>query len=163
MAKTFDIFSFNIASSFWSVLQQFLFLNSGTIFYNISFRRYKDDDDKQKDRISAKNSLESYCFNMQSTIEDENIKSKLGEAERKTIQDKCKETISWLDANQTAETDEYKDKLKEVEGVCSPIITKMYQQSGGAPGGMPGGHGMPGGPHAAHSTGASGPTVEEVD
>ena len=100
---------------------------------------------------------------MQSTIEDENIKSKLGEAERKTIQDKCKETISWLDANQTAETDEYKDKLKEVEGVCSPIITKMYQQSGAAPGGMPGGHGMPGGPHAAHSTGASGPTVEEVD
>ena len=82
MAKTFDIFSFNIASSFWSVLQQFLFLNSGTIFYNISFRRYKDDDDKQKDRISAKNSLESYCFNMQSTNEDENIKSELGETER---------------------------------------------------------------------------------
>ena len=95
---------------------------------------------------------------MQSTIEDDNIKGKLDESDRKKIQDKCKEAISWLDANQTAETDEYKDKLKEVESVCSPIITKMYQQSGGAPGGMPGG---PGAGHAAGS--GSGPTVEEVD
>ena len=67
---------------------------------------------ESKDRISAKNSLESYCFNMQSTNEDENIKSELGETERQTIRDKCKETISWPDANQIAETDEYKDKLK---------------------------------------------------
>ena len=119
--------------------------------------RYKEEDDKQKERISAKNSLESYCFNMQSTVEDDNIKGKLDEGDRKKLQDKCKEAISWLDANQTAETDEYKDKLKEVEAVCSPIITKMYQQSGGAPpGGMPSGG-------APHSGSGSGPTVEEVD
>merc|ERR1712003_259939 len=30
--------------------------------------KYKAEDDKQKDRIAAKNSLESYCFNMKSTI-----------------------------------------------------------------------------------------------
>ncbi len=115
--------------------------------------RYKEEDEKQKDRIAAKNSLESYCFNMQSTIEDEKVK--LDEGDRKKIMDKCKEAIAWLDANQTAETDEYKDKLKEVEAVCNPIITKMYQQSGGAPGGAPGG--------AHHAGGGSGPTVEEVD
>merc|ERR1711892_461582 len=38
--------------------------------------KYKDDDNKQKDRISAKNGLESYCFNMKSTIEDEKVKDK---------------------------------------------------------------------------------------
>jgi L1 cell adhesion molecule like protein len=121
--------------------------------------KYKEQDDKQKDRIAAKNSLESYCFNMQSTVEDDNIKSKLDESDRKKILDKCKEAISWLDGNQTAETEEYKDKLKEVESVCSPIITKMYQQSGGAPGGMPGAHAH----GAAPGGGSSGPTVEEVD
>merc|ERR1712004_769494 len=70
-----------------------------------------------KDRISAKNGLESYCFNMKSTFDDD----------RETINDKCDETIKWLDANQTAEQDEYADKQKEIEGVCNPIITKLYQ------------------------------------
>jgi len=116
--------------------------------------KYKAEDDKQKERISAKNSLESYCFNMQSTVEDENMKSKMSEDERTKILDKCKETIGWLDANQTAETDEFKDKLKEVEALCNPIITELYKKAGGAPGGMPTGN---------PSAGGSGPTVEEVD
>merc|ERR1711997_1045583 len=33
--------------------------------------KYKAEDDKQKEKISAKNSVESYCFNMKSTVEDE--------------------------------------------------------------------------------------------
>ena len=35
------------------------------------------EDDKQKDRISAKNGLESYCFNMKTTIEDEKLKAEV--------------------------------------------------------------------------------------
>ncbi len=34
-----------------------------------------------------------------------------------------------------AEPDEYKDKLKEVEDVCNPIISQVYQKSGGPSGG----------------------------
>ena len=30
---------------------------------------------------------------------------------------------------------ETKEKLKEVQDTCSPIISKVYQESGGAPGG----------------------------
>ena len=56
----------------------------------------------------------------------------------KTIMYKCDEAIKWLDANQLAEVEEFNDKQKEVEGVCNPIITKLYQGAGGA-GGMPGG------------------------
>merc|ERR1711963_683158 len=119
--------------------------------------KYKEDDDKQKDRISAKNGLESYCFNMKSTLEDDKLKDKIAENDRKTILDKCNETISWLDNNQTAETDEFQHKQKEVEGICNPIISKLYQQSGGMPNG-----GMPNGAGAANGQG-SGPTVEEVD
>merc|ERR1711862_82161 len=89
--------------------------------------KFKAEDDKQKERIAARNSLESYCFNMKSTIEDEKLKDKFGETERKTIMDKCNEVIAWLDSNQTAEEDEYKDKQKEVEGICNPIITKLYR------------------------------------
>merc|ERR1712012_1528401 len=39
--------------------------------------KFKDEDDKQKERITAKNTLESYCFNMKSTVEDEKFKGKI--------------------------------------------------------------------------------------
>merc|ERR1712088_300123 len=123
---------------------------------------FKEEDEKQKDRISAKNGLESYCFNMKSTINDEKLKDKISEEDKRTMSDKCDETIKWLDANQTAEVDEFQDMQKEIEGVCNPIITKLYQAAGGAPGGMPGG--MPGAGGAAPGGGSgSGPTIEEVD
>merc|ERR1712111_151809 len=131
--------------------------------------KFKDDDNKQKERISAKNGLESYCFNMKTTIEDEKVADKISEDDKKKITDKCDEAIKWLDANQLAEVEEFQDKQKEVEGVCNPIITKLYQQAGGAPGGMPDMGGMPGGMPGAGAGGApsggsgSGPTIEEVD
>jgi len=129
--------------------------------------KFKAEDDKQKERIAAKNGLESYCFNMKTTIEDEKVKDKISDDDRKAINDKCDEAIKWLDANQLAEVEEFNDKQKEVEGVCNPIITKLYQA-----GGMPdmGGAGMPdmggmGGaaPGGAGGQGGSGPTIEEVD
>merc|ERR1719288_666007 len=81
--------------------------------------KYKAEDDQQKERISAKNNLESYCFNMKSTLEDEKLKDKISEADRKTINDKCDEAIKWLDINQTADKDEYADKQEEVlQGEC---------------------------------------------
>merc|ERR1712203_1174213 len=115
-----------------------------------------------KDRISAKNGLESYCFNMKTTIGDEKLKDKISEDDRKKINDKCDEAIKWLDANQLAEVEEFSDKQKEVEGVCNPIITKLYQAGGGmpgAPGGMPDmGAGAGGAPGAGSG---AGPTIEE--
>merc|ERR1712050_531368 len=122
---------------------------------------FKAEDEKQKERISAKNNLESYCFNMKSTLDDEKLKDKISDSDKETITKKCDEIIKWLDANQLAEVDEFQDKQKEVEGICNPIITKLYQAAGGAPGGMPGG--MPGAGAGAGAGGAGGPTIEEVD
>merc|ERR1711876_154819 len=124
--------------------------------------KYKAEDDQQKERISSKNNLESYCFNMKSTLEDEKLKDKISESDRKTINDKCDETIKWLDGNQTAEKDEFAHQKKELEKVCTPIITKMYQGAGGGmPGGMPD---MGGAAAGGDSQGASagGPTIEEA-
>jgi len=136
--------------------------------------KYKGEDDKQRDRIHAKNQLESYAFNMKSTVEDEKLKDKISDDDKKTITDKCSEVISWLDSNQMAEKDEFEDKQKELEKVCMPIVTKLYQSAGGAggmpnmpgggmPGGMPGGFPGAGGPDAGAASGGAGPTIEEVD
>jgi len=131
--------------------------------------KFKDEDAKQKDRISAKNGLESYCFNMKTTIDDEKMADKISADDKKLIADKCDDAIKWLDANQLAEVEEFSEKQKEVEAVCNPIITKLYQSAGGAPGGgmpdmggMPGG-GMPGAGGAPSGGSGSGPTIEEVD
>uniref|UniRef100_H3C427 Heat shock protein 8 n=1 Tax=Tetraodon nigroviridis TaxID=99883 RepID=H3C427_TETNG len=127
--------------------------------------KYKAEDDVQRDKVSAKNGLESYAFNMKSTVEDEKLAGKISDDDKQKILDKCNEVISWLDKNQTAEKDEYEHQQKELEKVCNPIITKMYQSAGGMPGGMPEGMpgGFPGAGGAAPGGGSSGPTIEEVD
>merc|ERR1719383_699385 len=124
--------------------------------------KYKQEDEAQKDRVQAKNELESYAFQMKQTVEDDKVKDKISADEVKTICDACDEAIKWLDNNQTAEKDEFQHQKKELEKVCTPIITKMYQGAGGGmPGGMPDMSGAAGGDSAGASAG--GPTIEEVD
>uniref|UniRef100_A0A8C5H2E7 Heat shock cognate 71 kDa protein-like n=1 Tax=Gouania willdenowi TaxID=441366 RepID=A0A8C5H2E7_GOUWI len=119
---------------------------------------YKAEDEKQREKVSAKNALESYAFNMKTAVEDDQIKDKISDDDKKNILSKCTEVISWLDKNQSAEKDEIEYQQKELEKVCNPIMTKLYQGAGGMPGGMPGE--MPGGMPGGAS---SGPTIEEVD
>merc|ERR1711981_1092425 len=97
--------------------------------------------------------------------DDEKMKDKISDDDRKAINDKCDEAIKWLDANQLAEVEEFNEKQKEVEAVCNPIITKLYGAAGGAPGGMPdmGGMGGAGGAAPGAGQGGAGPTIEEVD
>jgi len=130
--------------------------------------KYKKEDESQRDRITAKNSLESYCFNMKTTMNDEKLATKLGAEDKTKITETIDQTLKWLEANQLAEKDEFEHKLKEVEKICAPIMTKLYGGDGGAAGGMPGGPGGfpgaggPGGKKGGPG-GSSGPTIEEVD
>ncbi|KAI3359822.1 hypothetical protein L3Q82_013831, partial [Scortum barcoo] len=93
--------------------------------------RYKAEDDLQREKIAAKNSLESYAFNMKSTVQDDSLKGKISEEDRKKLTEKCDETISWLENNQLADKEEYQHQQKELEKVCNPVISKLYQ--GGVP------------------------------
>uniref|UniRef100_A0A2K6CJJ2 Heat shock protein family A (Hsp70) member 8 n=1 Tax=Macaca nemestrina TaxID=9545 RepID=A0A2K6CJJ2_MACNE len=123
--------------------------------------RYKVEDEKQRNKVSSKNSLESYAFNMKATVKDEKLQGKTNDDDKQQILDKCNEIINRLGKNQAAEKEESEHQQKELEKVCNPINTKLYQSAGGMPGGMPGG--FPGG-GASHSGGASlGSTLEEVD
>jgi len=123
--------------------------------------RYKAEDDLQREKIAAKNALESYAFNMKSSVQDEKLRGKISAEEQKEVVDRCEEAISWLESNQLADREEYEHQLKELEKVCSPIISRLYQ-GGATQGGMPsGGCGQ----QARSGAGScfQGPTVEEVD
>jgi len=120
--------------------------------------QYADEDKAAKERIDAKNGLESYCYQMKNTASEDKFKSAVSEDEAKAVNDKVEEVMQWLETAEHAEKDEFESMQKDLESVCNPIITKMYQAAGGAPeGGMPGG--MPGGDAPA----GAGPTIEEVD
>uniref|UniRef100_A0A2K5HDN3 Heat shock protein family A (Hsp70) member 8 n=1 Tax=Colobus angolensis palliatus TaxID=336983 RepID=A0A2K5HDN3_COLAP len=114
--------------------------------------KYKVEDEKQRDKVSSKNSLESYAFNMKATTNDD---------DKQKILDKCNEIINWLSKNQAAKKEECEHQQKELEKVCNPINTKLYQSAGGMPGGMPGG--FPGGGASRSGGASSGSTIEEVD
>jgi heat shock 70kDa protein 1/2/6/8 len=130
--------------------------------------KYKDEDDKEKNRITARNSAESYAYSLRNTLNEEGIKDKIEAGDKQKLETAINEMISWLDSNQTATTEEFEGRQKELEAVASPIMMKIYQQGGGAgAGGMPGGGmpggGMPGGFGGGPEGGNDGPTVEEVD
>jgi L1 cell adhesion molecule like protein len=126
--------------------------------------RYKAEDEEVKKKVDAKNALENYAYNMRNTIKDDKIAAKLSADDKKTIEDSVDGAISWLDTNQLAEADEFEDKMKELEGICNPIIARMYQGPGAGMGGMPG---MAGGMDMDEDVPAggsgAGPKIEEVD
>merc|ERR1712078_444182 len=66
--------------------------------------KYAKEDEAQKSRIEAKNSLESYVFNMKTSVEDEKVAEKLSEEDKKTVLDKCNEGVAWIDAKQLRRT-----------------------------------------------------------
>jgi len=118
---------------------------------------FKAEDAKERERINAKNGLESYCFNIKATLDEPSLKGKLDEADRKKIGSAVEETLSWLDGNQTAEVEEFRHKQKELETAVNPVIKKLYSQ--GAPQNQPQGSC---GAQSGQSFG-KGPTIEEVD
>ncbi|KAK6186191.1 hypothetical protein SNE40_008278 [Patella caerulea] len=114
--------------------------------------KYKDEDDKQRAKMNARNKLESYVYSIKQAVDDAGVKLDSGDKDAATKA--CDDTIKWLDQNALADVDEYDYKTTELQKICSPIMSKLHGQSaGGAPGGQ--------GQH--QSGGGQGPTVEEVD
>ena len=117
--------------------------------------KFAAEDEKNKKRVEAKNSLESFAYHVKQTIEDETASKALSNEDKTTIADKVAETLKWLDGNQTAEIEEFEEKHKELDKVVKPILAKIYS-----------GAGMPPTPSTSTSTPnteTSGPEVEELD
>ncbi|XP_070565338.1 heat shock 70 kDa protein IV-like [Ptychodera flava] len=107
--------------------------------------KFKAEDDKQRERVSSRNSLESYAYSVKSTVTDPNVENKLSQADKDIVLDKVNDTISWLDNNTLAEKEEFDHKQDELQKVCSPIMAKLH------------------GSHSNSSQQSTGPKVEEVD
>merc|ERR1712100_3963 len=100
---------------------------------------HADEDKKVRERVDAKNAFDGYLHSMRSAAEgsgdNKGLSEKLDDDEKEQIMEALKDGQSWLDSNPEADAEEIKEKQKEVEGVCAPIISKYYQAGGGG-GGM---------------------------
>ena len=113
---------------------------------------FKEEDNKQKELIEAKNGLENYLYNLKNSMtKNENSPPTLDEV-KEELDPIIEEGLKWLEDTESYDADIYKNKQKELEELVNPLMQKLYS-SQGPPGGMP--VGMPGG--------ATEPTIDEVD
>jgi len=119
-------------------------------------RKFEEEDNKAFERIEAKNRLESTVY----SVKNQDSQT-LSEETKTKIDELVKEYITWLDSNQEATTEEYKDKLNEFQEQASKL---MPQATGVPPNFNPGaGPSASGDPSSSEATGNQGPVVEEVD
>jgi heat shock protein 5 len=101
--------------------------------------KFADDDKKVKEKVEAKNELESYAYSLKNQISDkEKLGGKITDEEKTTIETAVDEAIKWMEANADSEVSEMKAKKKELEDTVQPIIAKLYAGAGPTPGGEAG-------------------------
>ncbi|CAL1269379.1 unnamed protein product, partial [Larinioides sclopetarius] len=94
--------------------------------------QFAEDDKKIKEKVEARNELESYAYSLKNQVADkEKLGGKLSSSEKEKMEEAIEEKIKWLDENQDAESDEFQRQKKELEDVVQPIISKLY--AGAAP------------------------------
>merc|ERR1711968_311837 len=92
---------------------------------------FAEEDKLLRQTIEARNKLEGYAFNMRNQIDDEDgLGGQISDEDKETIEEAVNEVIDWLDDNLEAEKEDYEEKLEEVESICNPIVSEIYQQGG---------------------------------
>jgi heat shock 70kDa protein 1/2/6/8 len=112
--------------------------------------KYKEEDDKTKLKIEARNDLENYLYSFKNSI---NESEKLDEDTKKEGLKMLDKELNWLDENDDADTEEYKNKKNECEEKMKPIIAKMYEGAGMDSNEVP----------TSMPTSEDAPSVDEVD
>ncbi|KAI2494050.1 hypothetical protein MHU86_20493 [Fragilaria crotonensis] len=95
---------------------------------------FAEEDKKVKERIDARNGLESYLYNLNTLDDDEKgVADNISAEDKKELKDMIDEALDWMEEHPEADKDEYSEKQKEVEQVANPIMRNFY--AGGAGGG----------------------------
>ena len=87
---------------------------------------HKAEDDKKKAEMDKKNTAEGYIYSVEKSLNDENLKSKFTDDERKQLEDLVKEAKEAIDAKDDNKMFAKKDEL---EKVFAPIMTRIYQEN----------------------------------
>ncbi|KAF9784700.1 heat shock protein 70 family [Thelephora terrestris] len=97
--------------------------------------QFASEDEAQKKRIEALNSLSSYVYSLKSQLGDsDGLGGKLDSDDKKTLLDATKETAEWIESEgQSASADDLEEKLQEIQSIANPITAKLYSGSSTPP------------------------------
>ncbi|KAJ8408743.1 hypothetical protein AAFF_G00253780 [Aldrovandia affinis] len=89
--------------------------------------KFADKDRKLKDRVDARNELESYAYSLKNQVGDqEKLGGKLSPEDKAALTWALEEKIKWLELHQDSEIDEFQAQKKKLEDFVQSIITKLY-------------------------------------
>ena len=97
-------------------------------------QRFQSHDQNQLVRVEVKNALESFCYNMKSTIENEKFQFMLSNQQKNDIIAQCTWTVNWLGGNQPATEDIEQRKIQMEQMFLPGVNYLMSQGSGNLPG-----------------------------
>lgn len=119
-----------------------------------------ENDKLFKEKVEGKNKLESYLYNVKSSTSEDSFQAKLTAEEKTMLTEAVKDGLDWLEEVNMEQysSEDFDVKLKEVEAIVNPIMTKAYQQSP-SPDAQSDGEGG----NYEGSGDDSSPTVEEVE
>jgi heat shock protein 1/8 len=122
--------------------------------------KFKEQDDKAKAQISARNALEQACYSSKSQLAEHKDKCQDPETLEKLID----ETLSWISSSgeEDASIDEINKKQDEVQKTAQKTFAPMY--ANGQQQGFPQSNGDSSASNSsASNNNSSGPTIEELD
>ncbi|KAF0921432.1 hypothetical protein E2562_006995 [Oryza meyeriana var. granulata] len=91
---------------------------------------FAEEDRRHREQVDARNNLEAYVYNVKNAVDGKMADAMEGD-EKEKVEEAVREAYEWLDGNQDAGKEEYEEKLKELEDVCNPVMSAVYQRSGG--------------------------------
>ena len=100
--------------------------------------QYANEDKEAREKVEKRNGLEGYAYQLKNTVNDKEkgVADKISEEDKETIENAVKETLDWLEDNESATVEELESKKTDDENIANPIMSKFYQQ--GAPQGSEG-------------------------
>lgn len=90
---------------------------------------FRLEDDREKQRIHARVTLENLCLRFQSEFRSAKAKGRLEGSKREEMFTKLAETLSWIDSNEKAEKGAYETVLKEIHDFCDPVRRRLYEKT----------------------------------
>nr|QNF22887.1 putative heat shock protein isoform 2 [Lycosa tarantula] len=114
-------------------------------------QKYAEEDEKERQRIGSRNALEGYVFSLKQSVGDMD-ESRLPRKDKDIVLSECDRVLKWIDNNALASKEEFEHQQKELQRICNPIITRVYQGTNNNSNNQ-----------NTHTTNAQGPTIEEVD
>jgi L1 cell adhesion molecule like protein len=92
--------------------------------------KFKDEDEKFRNKVEAKNKLEGAVYGMKSSLGEDKLKEKIPEDEMPKLNEFVTETLKWME-DDTHTQEEYEAKLKELNDTFQPM--KYMHQEGSVP------------------------------